>query len=361
MIYFEAGDDGHFRSDLQEKTISEGNGGQGADAADGTQVGFSAEERILTSPLFGEPVIENAPAREAYQALRLRLLNGMSGFTVLGQPEMGPGETLKVLRQYLKQEYPQLPVFEHVVWRCSSPTQSGLLSALLSSAGHGIRRGSDEDKMTRLLNMQEEKALVCGSPLSVWMIHNAELIDVWTCRALLGMRNALMLRGIRLLLVHGAHVDPFLRRVSTLAPKVGESELRTLFGDLHALRSLSGLAEYAGVLMEIDTQTISTESRLTWSQALLPEAYRGGFRLKNQAPALYAAITERNLEGEFSIRALFEVIRSVMSMLARRDSPDLKIPQHMWARAVAMVMGTGCSYLGSPSLELRHMQGDRNA
>uniref|UniRef100_E1TI42 Uncharacterized protein n=1 Tax=Burkholderia sp. (strain CCGE1003) TaxID=640512 RepID=E1TI42_BURSG len=349
MIYFEADDDGHFRSDLKEKTISEGNAGQGADAADGTEVGLSAEERILTNPLFGEPVIKTAPAREAYYALRLRLLSGMSGFTVLGKSEMGPGETLKVLCQYLKQEYPQLPVYEHVVWRCSSPTQSRVLSALLSSAGHGILRGSDEDRMKRLLNMQEEKALVGGSPSSVWMIHNAELIDVWTCKALLDMRNALILRGIRLFLVHGANVDPFLRRVSSLVPKVGQNELRTLFGDSHTLRGVSGLEEYAGILMEIDTRKIGAESAVTWSQALLPEAYRGGFRLKNQAPALHAAITERNLEGEFPIRALFEVIRSVMSMSARHDSPDLEIPQDVWARAVAVVMGIGSSYLQGSS------------
>ena len=199
--------------------------------------------------------------------------------------------------------------------------------------------------MARLLNMQEEKALVSGSPLSVWMIHNAERLDVCTCKALLDMRNALMLKGIRLLLIHGAHVHPFMRHIPALRRELEETELRTLFGSIHAHRGLSGLEEYAEVLMEIDGLTVSNKSPVTWTEALFPQAYADGFRLKGQAPALHAAILERSTDGKFSRRALFDTIRSVVSISARQDSSNFNIPQEAWMRAVSMVMGIGSGYL----------------
>lgn len=321
----------------------------GGETADTTQDAVSAEERILTNPLFGEPVIKTGPAREAYHSLRERLLGGISGFTVLGQRRMDLPGTLGVMRHYLMQEYPRLAVYEHLVSRRSPRTESDALSNLLHSMGHRILRGSHDDKIARLLNMQEEQALVSGSPLSIWVIHNAELLDVAQCKVLLEMRGHLELKGIRLFLVHGAHVDSFMTRIRKLVRGLSQSELRTLFGTVHALRGLSGLQEYADVLMEIDTLMVSQESPVTWTQALLPKAYERGFRLTSQAPALHAAILTRNPDGAFPNRALFDAIRSVMSTSARYDSPNFKIPQELWAQAVTTVMGIGSSYLQSDS------------
>jgi hypothetical protein len=334
---------------LKDESLAEAEGVQDGETEgvteDVTQPGLSVEERILTNPLFGEPVVKTAPAREAYLASRERLLYGASGVTVLGQRGMYLQGTLRVIHQYIRQEFPQLAVYEHVVARCASVTRTEALLGLLSSIGHGIRRGSDEAKMRRLVNMQEEKALISGASLSIWIIHNSELLDVETCKALLDMRNLLELSGNRLFLIHGAYIDSFMKNIPTLARKFDPEELRALFGSAHPLRALSGLQEFADVLMEIDTQTIRRESPITWTEALLPQAHRNGFRLANEAPALHAAMLAGYPEGAFTDQALFDTVRSVMSMSARQDSPGFNIPPETWAKAVAMVMRVGSSYL----------------
>lgn len=333
------------QSSQHDEDIGEGGERHEGEAADATQDGISVEERILTSPLFGEPVIKTAPAREAYHAFREILSEGICGFTVRGQPENGLAETLRVIRQYLNQDYPHLTVYEHVVSRCSSRTRAEVLSGFLNSVGHGILCGSNRDKMTRLLNMQEEKALASGSPFSIWMIHNAESLNLETCKTLLDMRDLLASKGIRLLFIHGDHVEGFTRRILTLARRLNQTELSTLFGRAHALRSLCGLQEYTEVLMEIDALIISQKSAVTWTEALLPQAYKEGFRLASEAPALHTAILSASPCGDFPHRALFDVIRRVMSMSAPHDSRDFNIPHGIWAQAASMVMRMDSSYL----------------
>jgi hypothetical protein len=305
----------------------------------------SPEERVLIHPLFGEPAIKSAPTLETYHACRERLLNGTTAFTVLGQPGIDCRGSLRVIRQYLKQEYPHLTIFEHTVSRFRSSKPYVVLSSLLNSIKHGVTGGSPEAQMARLVNMQEERALISGFPRSVWILHNAELIGVQTCQIMLDMRDRLALKGIRLFLVNGAFVEPFMTQIASFSPELSASEIQTVFGSIHPLRGLSGLQEYAGVLTEIDSMPIRRDSPITWTESLLPLAYRNGFRLTKHAPAIHAAITARMPLGNFPDRSFLDVVRNVMSVAARNDAPDFDIPPPVWENAVDVVIGIGNSYL----------------
>ncbi|OXC76251.1 hypothetical protein [Caballeronia sordidicola] len=305
----------------------------------------SPEERLLIHPLFGEPAIKSAPTLETYHACRERLLNGTTAFTVLGKPGMDCRGALRVIRQYLKQEYPHLTTFEHTVSRFRSARPYVVLSSLLNSVKHGVAGGSPEAQMSRLVNMQEERALISGFPRSVWILHNVELIGFQTCQIMLDMRDRLALKGIRLFLVNGAFAEPFMTQIASFSSVLSGSEIQTVFGSIHPLRGLSGLQEYAEVLMEIDSMPIRRDSPITWTESLLPLAFRNGFRLTKHAPAIHAAITARMPLGNFPDRSFLDVVRNVLSVSARNDAPDFDIPPMVWENAVDVVIGIGNSYL----------------
>ncbi|CAE6756197.1 hypothetical protein R20943_03155 [Paraburkholderia aspalathi] len=305
----------------------------------------SPEERVLTHPLFGEPNIRTPPGVEAYHAGKRRMLDGIAGFCVLGDPGMGRRGVLKMMRGYLSQEFPRLAVIEHVLSRHALTTPSAVLSSLLVSAGHSVVGGSRIAQLQRLLNLQEEKALISGAPLSVVILHNAEYVNEVVCETLLDLHDGLRLHGIRPFTISGALLDPFVTRMSQLAGSLHVTELRSVFGSVHYLRFLEGIEDYTAVLAEIDTLLVGHPNPTTWTEALLPLAYRGGFRLTSQAPALHAGVVSQVPTGRFPVRDLFDVVRQVLAMAASLDSPEFEIPPDSWAEAVRIVMGIGIAYL----------------
>lgn len=309
----------------------------------------SPEERVLTHPLFGESTIRTLPSVEAYFACKDRMLSGVGGFSLLGGRGVGRRGALKVMRAYLSQEFPSLGVIEYLLPQSPPSTSCAVLSDLLASTGLSVTGGSRVAQLQRLMNMQQERALVSGIPRCVVFLYNAEHLNEVVCRTLLDIRDGLLLRGIRLFVVSGALLDQFISRISSLRNRLGDDALRSLFGSAYQLRELSGIEDYSAVLVEIDTLLTNDPFPVTWTEALLPLAYGGGFRLASQAGALHAAVESQTLTGRLSVRSLFGVVSQVLSLAVHLDAPEFEIPTNVWADAVRVVMGVGAAYLPSPS------------
>ncbi|WP_321908583.1 hypothetical protein [Burkholderia cepacia] len=309
----------------------------------------SPEERVLTHPLFGEPAIRTLPSVEAYLACKNRMLSGVGGFSLLGVRGAGRRGALKVMRAYLSQEFPSLSVIEYLLPQSSPSTSCAVLHDLLASAGISVTGGARSAQFQRLMNMQQERALVSGIPRCVVFLYNAEYMNEVICKTLLDVRDGLQLRGIRLFTISGALFDKFISRISSLRNRLGDDALGSLFGSVYQLRELSGVEDYGAVLTEIDTLLMSDPYPVTWTEALLPQAYGGGFRLASQADALHAAVESQTLTGRLPVRSLFGVVSQVLSLAVHLDAPEFEIPLNVWADAVRVVMGVGAAYLPSPS------------
>ncbi|EOH6072766.1 hypothetical protein ACMAVI_001859 [Burkholderia cenocepacia] len=307
----------------------------------------SVEERVLSHPLFGEPTIRTIPSVEAYYACKRRMLDGICGFSLLGERGSGHRVALKVIRTYLAQEFPGLGVLSYLLPRYPPTNSRAVLADLLASAGMLATGGSRAAQFQRLMNLQQEKALVSGIPRSIVFLYGAEHVNEVVCNTLLEIRDGLLLRGIRLFTISGSRIGLFTARISMLRGLVGDDDLGAIFGSVHQLRGLEGVEDYRALFAEIDTLTVDMTSQITWTEALLPLAYHNGFRLASQAPALQTAIEDRTSSKTLPIRALISVVRQVISMAAHLDSPDFEIPPYIWKDAVGIVMGVGAIYLPS--------------
>jgi len=323
-------------------------GQPGTDFADAWSVVPSTDsERLLRHPLFGEPAIRTPPATEAYLAFRERMLNGLDGFTLIAtQQGMGRRGALRVMREYLLQEFPRLSTFEHVLTRFEH-TPSDVRAGLLTSVGHTLPFGRGDVQLRRLANMLEEQVEFSGSNVAVLFLYNAEYVDETVCKVLLDLRDIVRMRSIRLFFVCCAFIDKFAQVTVRLLKTIDPSGLRSLFGSVYYLRALSSVEDYAAVLSEIDTLGCGNLGEMTWGEALLPQAYHSGFRLASQADALSHAI--RGNSRPLSVQNLFLVIRNVLTVSVGLDEPGFEIPVETWSQAIAVVQSIGAAYLPQTS------------
>lgn len=305
---------------------------------------FSIDERILSHPLYSEPVIRTPQARGAYHACKERMRYGIDGFTVIGKPGMGRRGVVSVMRGYLHQEFPRLATFEHAISRFPSEKPSVNLSGLLVSAANEKTGGARTAQLDRLTSMLEERARTSNIPLCVLFLHNSEFANEALCNTLLDLRDSLRLRGLRIFFVHCALFDPFMNLVGELKKKLRPAELRSIFGTAYDVYAPETVEEYREILSEIDTAPFGSAGNATWIEALLPEAYRGGFRLASQAEPLHDAV-RTFAGGRLSVRMFFEVVRTVVAQSTSQDRCGFEIPPEIWGDAVRLVTGVGYSYL----------------
>lgn len=306
---------------------------------------LSIDEQVFSHPLYSEPVIRTPQARNAYHECKERMRCGIEGFTVIGKPGMGRRGVVSVIRGYLHQEFPRLTTFEHAISRFPAAKPSEPLSGLLAAlAGHQINGGVRAKQLELLADMLVDKIRASKIPLCVLFLHNSEFADDVFFQTLLDLRDSLRLRGVRIFFVHCALFELFMKRVRALYPKFRSSEIRSIFGTAYEAKAPESVKDYGEILSEIDTAPFGSAGNVTWTEALLPEAYRGGFRLASQAKALDCAI--KNIIGRsLSVRMFFEVVRTVVAKSATQDAREFEIPGDIWCDAVRIVAEIGGGYL----------------
>ena len=305
---------------------------------------FSIDERTLSHPLYSEPVIRTPQGRIAYHACKERMRYGIEAFTVVGKPGMGRRGVVSVIHDYLHQELPRLATFEHAISRFPSTKPTSILSDLLAAAGNDVTGGVRAKQLQHLTTLLEEKVRASNLPLCVLLLHNSEFANETFCRTLLDLRDSLRLRGIRIFFIHCVLFSPFMKLVGDLKHVFSSAEIRSIFGTAHEVIAPTSAEEYREILGEIDTAQFDSVGNVTWIEALLPEAYRSGFRMASQARALDDAIRS-SAGGRLTVRMFFDVVRTVVAQSAIQDRAGFQIPREIWCDAVRLVSGVGFSYL----------------
>ncbi|WP_175054219.1 hypothetical protein [Paraburkholderia sediminicola] len=310
--------------------------------ADELSVGLSAEEQLLNHPLLNHTVIRTDPCNEAYLEGKRRLCFGFNGFSLLGERGMGLKSALVSFKLQLLQDFPSIAVAEIVLRRDAPQTCRARWQALLGELGHGVLGGSIEEMRRRVLWMLEER--LYGSPhrhLALF-IRNIEYLDPGMTNILLDVSDALGRRGFKLFTIGCGNLSQFSANLAN-AGDLAAKDVQLLLGSTYVLRSLNTEQDLATILDAIDTTPLGRDDPRSWGAVFLPEAYQGGFRLKNESEILLSAIV-KTPSRNVTVHNLFDAIRWVLVMNARRDSRDFALVDRAWEDALFVVRATKLTF-----------------
>ena len=167
----------------------------------------------------------------------------------------------------------------------------------------------------------------------VLFVRNIELLDEDLANIFLDLGDSLRRKGFRLFLISCGSHHRFRYLIRGCELHVTE-KFWSLLGFPHQLRPLNDLSDFASLLEEIDTPSIGADQG-GWGSAFFPQAYKNGFRMKDQASRILAAIAKGGA-GMASTRVIFDAIRWVMSTQAGNDSPTFVLPDDIWDHALLM-------------------------
>jgi hypothetical protein len=335
-------------SDIQPVTVPQGSSDQQSQQLDILAPNQRTEQELLIRiPFYSSPVIQTEPAIQAYLEFKDEFLFGASGFTLLGQRGDGRKTALLVMRNLLRQEFPEV---ETVTWaplgkELTTPTARW--GSLLAAAGYRFWRGTPEEIKWRLLNLIDERTAITGVYRFVLFVQSVEKLEWEMIQALAALKTNLQVKGIQLFLVGTAEINAFKAMVEDTTALDRLATIRSLLGSGRVLRPLTSALDLDSVLREIDTSVYTEAGSVTWVQFLLPKACKAGFKLSDQAGAFKVAVDEYAANGRVTAEFIFRTIKRSLGEASKNDQPGLTIGVDQWKKAMGLVLD-GIVYLPEP-------------
>lgn len=294
----------------------------------------SAAELLLDHPLALGLAVRTQPSIEAMLECKRIAAAGGSAFTLVGQPGAGRKSAARVIATELRQEFRHLPIIEHALPRMPPDKRVERWQALLLSCGnqHILLRSGTVLKARVMQSMLDIARRQGGLGTILMVVHNFEWLDDLWSSILLDLRDALSAEGHRLFLLNIASVAHMMQAACKLDDACLTHEIGGLIGSTCALRHLSTHEDFAQLFSEIDAQCFPRGTDCSWLAFYLPRTWHSGVRLATFAHDFHKAYNR--FVGEHgplvTTRAIFSVIRIVLTYQAGNDKAGLELREDVW-------------------------------
>ena len=285
------------------------------------------------------------PPIEAFaNKIRQWFLATIPGGVVYGPSRVGKTSAIEyVLRTREAVFGYNIPLFK-VEWKRGRLTESAFYERLLVASDHALptarTRAADLEK--RLIEYLASSVIPSGTPCLVWFIDDAHFLTVDDFGWLMNIQNALTRRKIRMYTFLVG--EPRLRDTRETFIVSGDAQIIGRFmWSQYEFPHLKSAEDLAFVLKGYDIYRPSADSSVSLTEALVPQAWKGGWRLMDQAKTIWepyvatrraATCDKPNL---MSMQACTILVAQLLRWLAKRDGVELVLDKALVEKAVELV------------------------
>lgn len=277
------------------------------------------------------------PIRELYRIVKRSVTLREPGCCFIGPSGVGKTSALWLVEKMLKHDFPNLAIYMHETQNQQVPSVRAFFKNFLYTVKHRENRGETYDLRLRVTNRLVDDARISGLDLAVLLIDEAHAMSIQDFLFLKDIDNSLNGEGIKLITVmmgQRPDFDGVLRRLrdQRRLDLIARFTIRQM-----SFRAYSTIEDLEEVFSGIDNAIFPQESTITWTQFFFPQAYKAGFRMKNEAASFYRtlkAMTPAGIEQTFPARQAFLAIRAFMVDNAGFDRPDMQIRSEAWKEAI---------------------------
>lgn len=301
--------------------------------------GKNRAELAMHHPLFTARVLlPTVPIEELYAVIKRVVVLRETGCCLTARSGVGKTSALEMVEVMLKAQMRNLVVVRHDTHNQQIPSIRAFFKHFLATVGHFEKRGETYDLRERLVNCLVDDARISGRNMILLLIDEAQAMSVQDFNFLKDVYNDLDKQGVQLITVLMGQEPDFTAVINKLKLS-GRLDLIGRFAmRIVPFRAYRDLADLAKIMRGVDTAFFPDDSKLTWTEFFFPLAFKGGFRLENEAQRLLDAIEaispRSSRKATFPARQTFLAIRAFMLDNACHDGTDLQLPAEAWKVAV---------------------------
>lgn len=281
------------------------------------------------------------PAIQAMYELVVRCLRyRIQGAIIYGAPRLGKTQAIEYVRLLLAREYPRYTSYharcEHKPRHAEGPFLTNLLEAV---GDQYPASGSNAAKRVRLTAKIREAAARSGGQVVSIFCDEAQRYDNDECEWMRDVHDALDRIGIRLFTFLVGQQELLKRKTDFQSAGKVQIVSRLMIEEL-AFRGIRSAEEVATCLLGYDETQYPEGSGWSYTRFYLPKAFEAGFRLTDEAAALWEAFLwvhrKANLPGEMEIPMEYfaRAIEIVLKDSLVTDHSGFRLEQAKWTYAV---------------------------
>lgn len=282
-------------------------------------------------------VLMTPPIREFYRVVKRVVNLREPGCCFIGPSGVGKTSALWLVDKMLRAEQPKIAIFMHETQNQQMPSVRAFFKNFLNTVNHKEKKGETYDLRLRVTNRLVDDARASGLDMAILLIDEAHAMSIQDFLFLKDVDNSLNGEGIKLVTImmgQRPDFDGVLRKLrdQRRLDLIARFTIRQM-----QFRAYSTIEDLAEVFGGIDEAIFPPESTMTWTEFFFPEAYAAGFRMKNEAPSLYAALRGLAANGgeqTFPARQAFLAIRAFMVDNAAFDSMTMRLRAEAWREAI---------------------------
>lgn len=269
--------------------------------------------------------------------IRLRTPGGI----IFAHPRFGKTYGVRYVMQVLKEDYPKAVILSFGCQKKKTHSEDAFFSVLLEAAAHsGALTGSITKKRSKLNDRIMELVDRSGHNWFVMFADEAQRLDVIEYEWLRDVHDELERRGVRMITLLVGQPQ-LLNQKSALRMSRQTQIVSRFMIDEMQFRGIMSADDMATCLAGYDDACFPHRSDWPYTRFFLPAAYSTGFRLVNQAAALWSVFLEahRGARFEYALEIPMQYFaRSVEIALlenAEHDDYNFALTPAMWRHAVA--------------------------
>lgn len=263
------------------------------------------------------------------------------GAVIYAYPRFGKTYGIRYVKNALQGDYPGVVCLSCGTEAKKTPSEDAFFTTLLEAAGHlGALTGSVTRKRRRLTERIAELVDASGYNWFVIFADEAQRLEVMEYEWLRDVHDCLERKGIRMItLLVG---QPQLLNQKTAFRQSNHTQIILRF--MIAEMRFDGLADAdtaATCLQGYDDAIHPPATPWTYTRFFFPQAYDNGFRLVDEALALWEAFQRAhnsariNVPMEIPMQYFAHAVEIALESNMKYDSPTFRFKPEMWNEAVA--------------------------
>jgi len=293
-------------------------------------------------PMIRHQYMLATPSIDALMAKVKRLVrNHTPGAIVFADPRVGKTYAIRYVENALRDEYPDVVCLSWGTENKIKPSEDAFFTTLLEAAHHPeALKGNSTRKRRRLIERLTELVDESGHNWMMMFADEAQRLGTIEYEWLRDVHDCLERKGIRMITLLVGQPQLLNQKSAFRQSSQSQIILRFMVGELR-FDGLTDADSIATCLQGYDEATFPEDSDWTYTRFFFPRAYANGFRLVDQALAVWQAFQRAHLKAlpnvpiEIPMQYFAHTVEIALEESMYRDAANFAFTPAMWDQAVA--------------------------
>lgn len=260
---------------------------------------------------------------------------GRSGVGFKAKPRFGKSRAISYMVDRIRESFPKTAIIAAEAYFSTHPTDAGFYGSMLDAARFVLRKGrTATDRRKQVQDLYLTRAKGGDNRRLIVFVDEAQNWSEYEWTWLKAIQNHLTENGIAMVVVSFSQEQISERRDALILS--GRTDLTDRFlRRIHKFRGVQTLEDFQMIFALFDTTRFPLPNGPSFSEFFFPEAFRAGWRFKNESELAHKAFSGSASSIEIGMEWVALAVKHFLTEFSEDDSPGFTGNEERWREAIA--------------------------